>query len=174
MARRLRNRLSQTFPMRAVITLDADDLAGKDTQQHLVGALRQLGAKNVHDLDDAAELFTRLQRLVTKQPVMLVVDNVWTAAQLDNLLPRSFHPGSRLIITSRFNELRHSGCYQVSAWWCVGVSSRLSALHGRAAWEVPPLGGTPPLYNAPAVPPLALTAGLSDKARDPAAAALER
>jgi hypothetical protein len=114
MAKRLCNRLSQAFPKRAVISLDADDHDGKESQRHLASALKQLGAKDDASSASAAELLTRLARLVAQEPVLLVVDNVWTSDQLDNLLPRSFHPGSRLIVTSRFAELGSSGCYRVS------------------------------------------------------------
>jgi hypothetical protein len=119
MAERLCNRLSQAFPKRAVISLDEDDRTGKDTQRHLVSALKQLGAKDIDDSAGAAELLTQLQQLVEQQPVVLLVDNVWTHQQLDRLLPKSFHSNSRLLITSRFAELGNSSCYRVSVWWCV-------------------------------------------------------
>ena len=118
MAVRLYNRLSQAFPKRAIVRLEADDAQGKETQRHLVSALKQLGATGVNDSVDAAELLTRLRDLLGAGPVLLCVDNAWTATQLDGLLPcgllTSFQPGSRLIVTSRFAELRDSASYWVS------------------------------------------------------------
>jgi hypothetical protein len=111
MATRLYSR-TPLFPQRAIIRLSANDPLGDQTQQHLVSALKQLGATDMDGLD-RAQLLTRLQNLVAETPVLLCVDNVWSAAQLDGLLPTSFHPGSRLIITSRLADLR-SSTYEVS------------------------------------------------------------
>ena len=118
MATRLYNRLSQTpaFPRCATISLDADDTQGKETKQHLVSTLEQLGARGIKETAHAAQLLTRLRELVAAGPVLLFVDNAFTSAQLDGLLPTSFHPGSRLIITSRFGDLRDSASYRVSLW----------------------------------------------------------
>jgi hypothetical protein len=113
MATRLYNRIP-SLPQRAMLNLDADDPQGKQTQKHLVSALEQLGATDVNDSANAAQLLTRLRDLVAKTPVLLVVDNVWSAAQLDGLLPTTFHPGSQLIITSRLTDLRDSASYRVS------------------------------------------------------------
>ena len=116
MAVRLYNRVSQAFSKRAIVRLDAGDTQEK-MQQHLARMLKRLGAK------DAAELLTRLQGLLGAGPVLLCVDNAWTAAQLDGLLPcgllTSFQPGSRLIVTSRFAELRDSASYWVSVSQCL-------------------------------------------------------
>ena len=114
MATRLYNCLAKEFPHCATVSLDADDPQGAQTQRHLVSALEQLGATNVKDNAPAAELLMRLRELVAADPVLLFVDNVWTTDQLDRLLPPSFHPGSRLIITSRLADLRGSNSYQVS------------------------------------------------------------
>jgi hypothetical protein len=119
MATHLYNHLSlgPSFPKCAQISLDADDSKGTHTQRHLVSALKQLGATDVNDSAPAAQLLTRLRGLVAAGPVLLFVDNAWTATQLDGLLPTSFHPGSRLIITSRHADLRDSDSYWVSLSW---------------------------------------------------------
>jgi hypothetical protein len=106
--------LGPSFPKCATISLDADDSKGTHTQRHLVSALKQLGATDVNDSAPAAQLLTRLRGLVAVGPVLLFVDNVWAADQLDKLLPASFHPGSRLIITSRQADLSDSDIYRVS------------------------------------------------------------
>ena len=116
MATRLYNCLSHLFPRRAAVRLDADDPLGKQTQRHLFGALKQLGATGVDDSEDAAQLLTKMQDLVAAVPVLLFMDNAWTAAQLDGLLPTSLQPGSRLIITSRSDELGASASYRVSSF----------------------------------------------------------
>ena len=64
MAIRLYDRLTNPFPQRAVVRLDADDTLGKESKRHLVSALKQLGATGVDDADDAAQLLTRLRELV--------------------------------------------------------------------------------------------------------------
>ena len=119
MATRLYYRMSQAFAQRATIRLEADDPNGKETQRHLVSALKQLGATGVDNSPNAAQLLARLRELVAARPVLLFVDNAWTAAQLDGLLPTSFHPDSRLIITSRLAYLRVSASYWVRV--CVGL-----------------------------------------------------
>jgi hypothetical protein len=122
MAVRLYNRLSQAFPKRAIVRLEADDAQGKETQRHLVSALKQLGATGVNEAADPAELITRLRDLMGAGRVLLCVDNALTATQLDGLLPSglltSLQPGSRLIVTSRFAELQDSASYWVSGWHC--------------------------------------------------------
>ena len=98
MAERLYNRLSQAFPKRAIVRLDADDTLGKETQQHLARVLEQLGSTGVKGSTDVAELQTRLRHLLSVGPVLLCVDNALNVAQLDALLPcgliTSFQPGS--------------------------------------------------------------------------------
>jgi hypothetical protein len=113
MARLLFNHMSQHFPKAAFVELDTDDLQGRRTQQLLVSALVQLGATRVNNRAPAPQLLMRLRELVKSEPVLLVVDNVWTAAQLDSLLPTSFHAGSRLVLTSRSFDLRSSFTYRV-------------------------------------------------------------
>ena len=137
MAVRLYNRLSQAFPKRAIVRLDADDTQEK-TQPHLVSVLKQLGATGFNDSADAAELLTRLQDLLGAAPVLLFVDNALTATQLDGLLPcgliTSFQPGSRLVVTSRFAELRDSASYRVSVpqrlscWVSQGPAMRMGPM----------------------------------------------
>ena len=99
--------------MAAYVELETDDLQGKQTQQKLVHTLKQLGATGIDEASNAAQLLTRLQDLVKAKPVLLVVDNVWTAGQLDGLLPTSFHTGSRLMLTSRASQLGESDAFKV-------------------------------------------------------------
>ena len=128
MAIRLYDRLTNPFPQRAEVRLDADDTLGKESKRHLVSALKQLGATGVDDADDAAQLLTRLRELVAAGPVLLFVDNVWTGDQLDGLLPISFHPSSLVIITSRFADLRASASYRVSGSHGLSLSCGVVAI----------------------------------------------
>ena len=122
MALRLYNCLSKAFPKRAIVRMDANDTQGKETQQHLVSALKQLGATGFNESADAAELLTRLRDLLGAGPVLLCVDNALTATQLDGLLPsgvlNSFQRGSWIIVTSRFAGLKDSASYRVSVLQC--------------------------------------------------------
>jgi hypothetical protein len=134
MARLLFNRLSQSFSKAAFI----DDVQGGQAQQQLVGALRALGMTGVDDRAPAAGLLTRLQELVAAEPVLLVVDNVWTADQLDGLVPTRFHSDSLLVVTSRFTDLAQSASYRVrgpaACQGCclgAGVPGRRTILVGR-------------------------------------------
>jgi hypothetical protein len=119
MAERLFDRMLPSLPQRAIIRLEADDPKGKQTQQHLVRTLQQLGATAVNEWADEAQLLTRLRELVVKTPVLLFIDNVWNAAQLDRLLPTSFHSGSWLIFTSRLTDVWGNASCQVSV--CCGI-----------------------------------------------------
>jgi hypothetical protein len=109
MAERLYDRMP-SFPQRAIVRLDADDTQGNHTQRHLFRTLQQLGVTGINESTDAVQLLTRLRELVVKGPVLLLVDNVWSATQL----PTSFHPGSRLIFTSRLTDLWGNASYAVS------------------------------------------------------------
>jgi hypothetical protein len=131
MARLLFNRLAPRFLHRAFIRLNPED-GSRELQQHLVAALEGLGAAKFNKQQDAAQLLNVLAEFVRKRSVLLVVDNVWTAEQLDGLLPAALGPGSKVIITSRFKSLRGSRHYQVLQYSCTGNANSLIQRVGRA------------------------------------------
>eukprot|EP00878_Enallax_costatus_P038372 GHUV01043584.1.p1 GENE.GHUV01043584.1~~GHUV01043584.1.p1 ORF type:complete len:350 (+),score=45.47 GHUV01043584.1:261-1310(+) len=59
----------------------------------------------------AAKLLRTLHEYVRNKAVLILVDNVWSAGQVDKLLPGVFGKGSRIIITSRSSRLPDS------LWW---------------------------------------------------------
>lgn len=114
LARLLYDRLAPSFMHRAFMQINAQ--AGDGQVQHILGgALEQLGASK--DKGGAAAQLDQLKALVKSTAVLLVIDNVWTASQLDGLLPTEFHEGSRIIISSRQPGLPHSTSYEVGGLW---------------------------------------------------------
>jgi len=106
------------------------ELEGRKTQDQLrpllLETLEQLGATGFNKSASAAELSGALARVAKEQRILLVLDNVWTEAQLDLLLPRELHADSRVIVTSRADVMPQSGAWQVRAmgWrWCTHVRS---------------------------------------------------
>jgi hypothetical protein len=97
------------FTSHALISLDMED-GPNELRQHLRGALSSLGAKNV-DSGEISILKGRLQQLVQRQKVLLVVDNVGDGYQLDSILPTRFAEGSLVIITSRLRGLPASEAF---------------------------------------------------------------
>jgi hypothetical protein len=114
MVQLLFNHLSPRFTNRAIIYLDAQDLQGTKTQEHLGNMLHQLGMQAVDRFLPAPTLLKQLQHFVASKSVLLVIDNVWTAEQLDGLLPADYGAGSHLLITSREESLLGSRGWQVS------------------------------------------------------------
>jgi NB-ARC domain len=102
MAKLLFNGLQKTgsFPHSAFVKIQIDDGADK-IAHHLSTALKALGSKG-EATDGAAVLFPRLKEFVAEKKVLLVLDNVWTASQLAELVPTQWGEGSAIIITSRF------------------------------------------------------------------------
>ena len=98
MARLLFNRLSPGFSRSALVELETE-VGGQQLHSHVASALEQLGATNVNG--SLPSLTARLQEHLARSKVLVVIDNVWTAEQLDTLLPRQFGEGSCLVITSR-------------------------------------------------------------------------
>lgn len=92
------------FKHRAYITLHPDDSGEAKLSEHIIKALKQLGAK---DCDGAylPELRTNLTNFARNNSVLLVVDNVWTQEQADALLISELGPDSRVIVTSRNNTI---------------------------------------------------------------------
>jgi hypothetical protein len=70
------------------------------TVHYLAAALQGLGAAGRAD-EGASVLSSRLKAFVRNRKVLLVLDNVWTASQLDALLPTAWGAGSIVIVTSR-------------------------------------------------------------------------
>jgi hypothetical protein len=113
MAKLLYNALAPQFSLRALVSLDLKD-SNPQLKKHLAQLLEDLGmsGQKQHSL---SQLQTRLHRHLQGKAVLLVVDNVWTAEQLDALLPpaRCFGAGSRVVITSRMAFLADSVSYKV-------------------------------------------------------------
>ena len=106
MARLLFNRLAASFPHSAMVEIQVGDGADK-TAQHLATALESLGAK-ANASEGARALLSRLKSYVEDKRVLFILDNVWTASQLDDLLPTKWGAGSAIVITSRFESLTES------------------------------------------------------------------
>jgi len=109
MARLLFNALAPRFTHRAYLSLNPED-SRQQLQQDLGQLLKGLGMSG--PLASSLELLQiKLQTFVQGKAVLLVVDNVWTAEQLDTLLPppRCFGSGSRVVVTSRCKSLATDG-----------------------------------------------------------------
>lgn len=100
MSKLLFNRLAPHFQHSTFIELTPDEGSSK-LKEHLVTALKELGAKGFNEQGSAPVLLNTVCEYVCDKMVLIVLDNVWSAGQLDGLLPTTFGPGSRLIITSR-------------------------------------------------------------------------
>jgi hypothetical protein len=120
MAMLMYNLLAGRFPHRAIVKLEAEDMGGKLTER-LSGLLRDLGFQG-QQLHDIERLQSQLHTFVKDRAVLLLVDNVCDAQQLDALLPQapqaatgatSFASGSRVIITSRLASMPVSNRYKV-------------------------------------------------------------
>eukprot|EP00878_Enallax_costatus_P020052 GHUV01021182.1.p1 GENE.GHUV01021182.1~~GHUV01021182.1.p1 ORF type:complete len:239 (+),score=40.16 GHUV01021182.1:493-1209(+) len=108
MATLLFNRLRPAFRHTTFIQLQPDERIGS---QHLSSVLSQLGATAFNRDSPTIRLLEVLQKYIHDRTVLIVVDNVWVKGHLDELLPREFGPGSRVIITSRSSSLPDSD------WW---------------------------------------------------------
>eukprot|EP00878_Enallax_costatus_P026834 GHUV01028837.1.p1 GENE.GHUV01028837.1~~GHUV01028837.1.p1 ORF type:complete len:381 (+),score=114.44 GHUV01028837.1:947-2089(+) len=120
MARQLYNRLTPRFLHSAFVELPyvepdiIHDRCSMDLSKHLVSTLQQLGAHGFSEYNSAPILTSKLMEYVRDRDILLVLDNVWTAQQLDNLLPQDFGSGSCLVITSRDREMPQSDTWRVS------------------------------------------------------------
>ena len=106
MAQLLFNRLAGAFHHSAMVEIQVGDGADK-MAQHLATALEALGAHG-ESAEGSRVLLGRLQSYVEDKRVLFVLDNVWTASQLDNLLPTKWGEGSVVVITSRFDSFTES------------------------------------------------------------------
>jgi hypothetical protein len=117
MAELLYNRLLPSFPHHGFISLlDAQGSLGTPFQQKLGDLLKQLGRTDVDRSLSAPALFKQLQEFIADKPVLLVVDDVRTAQQLDAILPAQLGTGSHLVITSRHSSLPESSTFRVSTF----------------------------------------------------------
>lgn len=134
----LASAVEHNFSHRAFITLNQED-STTQLRQHLSQLLEDLGmsGQKQHSL---RQLQSHLHDCVRGKTVLLVVDNVWTAEQLDALVPPAecFTPGSRLVVTSRFQSLAKDGSqrYLVSSTMvvvgCSGTGNTLVQASCRA------------------------------------------
>eukprot|EP00878_Enallax_costatus_P016523 GHUV01017335.1.p1 GENE.GHUV01017335.1~~GHUV01017335.1.p1 ORF type:complete len:671 (+),score=144.24 GHUV01017335.1:294-2015(+) len=107
LAKLVYNHLSPHFQHSACIELQQDERVGEQQLSRLLGGL---GA-NSDKMASAAKLLRTLHEYVRNKAVLILVDNVWSAGQVDKLLPGVFGKGSRIIITSRSSRLPDS------LWW---------------------------------------------------------
>jgi hypothetical protein len=115
MAKLLFNNLARHFGRKAFIEFCHDDTGGNaQKKQSLVDALMNLGCKDVDIHQHHEQLMTKMQQFAAQHKVLVVVDSIWTEQQLDGLLPHSYHPGSRIVITSRSTDMQSATVYQVS------------------------------------------------------------
>lgn len=101
------------FKHKAFITLDPADSGEAKMRDHIIRALRQLGASGFNEAADAAELGSYMTTFARDHAILLVVDNVWTQEQADALLLSELGPGSRVIVTSRYVAIPGSTVLQV-------------------------------------------------------------
>jgi hypothetical protein len=99
LAKVLFKRLAGKFSHRAFVEIQ-EGHGQEETAHHLAAAVHGLGATG-RVAEGAAVLSSRLQGHVRDRKVLLVLDNVWTASQLDALLPSAWGAGSTVIVTSR-------------------------------------------------------------------------
>lgn len=141
MAMLLHNQLVHKFKHKAIVELHEEDSGGK-LKEHLSGLLEDLGfqGKPKHS---SKELQFQYCTFVKDKAVLLLIDNVYSKEQLDALLPHApcFGPGSRVIITSRFNSMPTSirdkvGVASTRALHCIQSGNMLpqSLTH----WRIPP------------------------------------
>jgi len=121
MAQLLFNRLAPRFQHSTLLELTSEEGISR-LQQQLVTALKGLGAQGFKEHDSAPVLLNKLCKYVEDKRVLLVLDNVWSAEQLDCLLPTTFGSDSKLIITSRERTFKDSG-------WLRHVSVRCARPH---------------------------------------------
>jgi hypothetical protein len=119
MAWLLYNSLSSQFHSRANIDLPRirknQDIDCFQQQKLLCSMLQQLGKTDINNAWSASELLTVLQDHIMRKPVLLLLDNVGSAKQLDELLPVKWHSSSCLIITSRSKCMSSSRVWKVSS-----------------------------------------------------------
>lgn len=114
----LYNQLAHRFTHKAIVTLKPAD-SGNMLMERLSGLLMDLDFTG-QQLHGSTQLQSQLRTLVQYKAVLLLVDNVCSAQQLDALLPpvSSFGPGSRVVITSRLASLPNSQRYKVGVASC--------------------------------------------------------
>lgn len=157
MAMLLYNQLKSRFTHTAVVKLEATD-SGNMLLERLFGLLTDLEFQGVEPPaephDDITQLQSQLHTFVQGKSVLLLVDNVCSAQQLDALLPpvSCFGPGSRVIITSRLASMPDSDQYKVGIASCCAEHCMQ-----QLPWFVPQKVGLPvhaTKFNPLAHPPL--------------------
>jgi predicted AAA+ superfamily ATPase len=111
MAQLLYSRLEQQFLHKAFLQLNTDSPDAQTGQ--LMDLLQQLGLNPSKVAGGDKKLLEQLEEFVKHKPVLLVLDNVSSAEQLDGLLPTQWGSGSQLIITSRSPGFHSSRVWQV-------------------------------------------------------------
>jgi hypothetical protein len=117
MAAVLFNKLSRStneFAKAAMVELQLEGNSPDQLTNCLVLVLKDLGEEKPKGSN--MQLLQQLAELMQQHKVLLLLDNVNHADQLDSLLPSQFSSGSsRVIITSRDEKLPSSEAYLVSA-----------------------------------------------------------
>jgi hypothetical protein len=129
MATLLFDHLSSGFAHRAFVELQFDDGADK-LRERLAMALCSLGAA-ASASEATPVLRAKLKGFVRDNTVLLVVDNVWTAEQMDALLPMHWRKGSMVIVTSRNQAFNTSGVWRQVRWGVLGACP-CHMLHSRS------------------------------------------
>jgi hypothetical protein len=114
----LYNQLAHRFRHSAIVRSTAD--SGDMLMERLSGLLTDLRCPGPQPHADITQLQSLLRTFVQGKAVLLLVDNVCSAQQLDDLLPlvSCFGPGSRVIITSRLASIPDSDQYKVGVDSC--------------------------------------------------------
>jgi hypothetical protein len=113
LARLLFNNMT-AFDKKALVELELTGSSDSSTlESKLAQMLGQLGVDKLPK-GGAPMLLRKLAEVARDDKVLLVLDNINTDLQLKGLLPTFFSKGSRLIITSREEELPSCSTYVVS------------------------------------------------------------
>lgn len=107
MAQLLFNELSPSFLYSAYLELEWGATDARSLEHLQRTLLHGLGAEGVDQgMSSVLERQEHISNTAAGKKLLLVVDNVFSLAQLDALLPASWGEGSRLIITSRSKDIR--------------------------------------------------------------------
>jgi hypothetical protein len=90
----------------AFVAIQVGDGADK-TAQHLANALKGFGT-TADASEGAPVLSQKMQEFVTDKKLLYILDNVWTASQLTDLLPTLWGQGSVIIVTTRYESFTDS------------------------------------------------------------------
>jgi NB-ARC domain len=96
-----------------------------DTQQALRMVLQELGSDHAQEGSLAAQLQAVLSGNASS---LLVLDNLWTAKHLNDILPE-VPPGTRVIVTTRNTSVLNCTAGRLSKGFGMPVLSHSAALH---------------------------------------------